>query len=258
MFLSTKKRSMVAAVTAAVAAASVTLAAAGGSGSSSTAPATAADPSRVAALQAPPATPTFSNPRTIDNRYLPLTAKKRCTFRGKTTDGSEERSVLTRLARTKRFTVAGQQVDAAVFQDKAFEAGKHVETALDYYAQADDGTVYYLGEHVRNIKNGKLVNTEGTWLLGKHTNVPGVAMPANPQLGSQWHFEDVPGITTESNTVEETGLRTRAAGRLFTDVIRVQEFIQPQGELEYKLYASGTGTIVSYDPESRSELVACR
>jgi hypothetical protein len=179
-------------------------------------------------------------------------------FRGKRKDGTTERSVLTRLERTKRFTVAGQRVDAAVFEDKAFEAGKHVETALDYYAQADDGTVYYLGEHVRNIKNGRLISTEGTWLLGKHTDVPGVAMPANPQVGAQWHFEDVPGITTESNTVEETGLRTKAAGRLFTDVIRVQEFIQPQGELEYKLYASGTGTIVSYDPESRSELVGCR
>jgi hypothetical protein len=252
MLHSNRSRAIVTAVAAGVAAASLALATGGGSGSSSTAAAPGAQPSSGTG------SPTFSNPRVINNRYLPLTAKRRCTFRGRTKDGTPERSVLTRLNRTRRFTVAGQRVDAAVFEDKAFEAGRHVETALDYYAQADDGTVYYLGEHVRNIRNGKVVNTEGTWLLGKHTNVPGVAMAANPHVGAQWHFEDVPGITTESNTVEETGLRTKALGRIFTDVIRVQEFIQPQGELEYKLYASGVGTIVSYDPETRSELVGCR
>jgi hypothetical protein len=244
-------------VTAALASVSVTVVAFAGSGSSSTTAATAAGPNTGTTAQAAPA-PVFSNPRKIDNRYLPLTARKRCTFRGEDRDGTKSRSVLTLLDRTKRFSVAGQPVDAAVFEDKAFEAGRHVETAIDYYAQADDGTVYYLGEDVTNIRNGKVLNHRGTWRYGKHTDVPGVAMAADPQVGAQWRFEDVPGITTESNRVEETGLRTKAAGRLFTDVIRVSEFIQPEGELEYKLYAAGIGTIVSYDPDGRSELVGCR
>ncbi len=201
---------------------------------------------------------TFSHPRDIDNRYLPLTAKRRCVFRGKSTDGVPERTVFTRLDRTRRFTVAGKAVDAAVFEDKAFEGGKHVETAIDYFAQADDGTVYYLGELVSNFKGGKLVNTSGSWLLGRDTDVPGIAMPGGrPKVGDRWHFEDVPSITTESDSVQETDLRTKAAGRVFTGVVRVQEFTQPEGELEYKLYAAGVGIVVSYDPESRTELVGC-
>jgi hypothetical protein len=248
---------MVTAATAALASASVAVVVLGGSGSSSTTAAAAGGPNAGTTAQAAPA-PVFTNPRKIDNRYLPLTAKQRCTFRGEDDDGTKTRSALTRLDRAKRFSIAGQRVDAAVFEDKEFKAGKHVETAIDYYAEADDGTVYYLGENVQNIRNGKVVNHRGTWLYGKHTDAPGVAMPADPQLGSQWHFEDVPGITTESNRVEETGLRTEAAGRVFTDVIRVQEFTQPEGELEYKLYATGIGMIVSYDPDGRSELVGCR
>ena len=83
-------------------------------------------------------------------------------------------------------------------------------------------------------------------------------MPARPRVGARWRFEDVPGITTESNRVEEVGLRARAAGRLHTEVVRVSEFIQPEGEVEHKLYAPGTGLIVEYPPDGRVVLRRCR
>ena len=166
-------------------------------------------------------------------------------------------SVKTLLKRTRAFTIDGQRVEAAVIEDKAFENGRLVERTLDYFAQADDGTVHYLGEHVNNLRRGRVVNHNGTWLYGKHTDVLGVAMPPNPQLGDQWRFEDVPGITTESNRLEETGLRARAGGKLYTNVIRVQEFIQPEGEIEYKLYAPGVGLITEYPPDGRTVLHHC-
>ncbi|MDQ5834611.1 MAG: hypothetical protein M3550_16405 [Actinomycetota bacterium] len=216
-----------------------------------------AEDRKATAAQAAPA-PAFSHPRTIDNRYLPLTVKRRCLMRGRGEDGTNERSVRTVLNTTRRFNIAGQPVDAAVIRDNAYEGGKLVESTLDYFAQADDGTVYYLGEAVRNIRRGKLVNRSGSWLYGRDTNVPGVAMPGNPKLGDQWRFEDAPGITVESNRVEETGLRAKANGKLYTDVIRVSEFIQPEGEIEFKLYAPGVGLVTEYDPEGRAEFAGCR
>ncbi|HTE60297.1 MAG TPA: hypothetical protein VK631_08085 [Solirubrobacteraceae bacterium] len=202
--------------------------------------------------------PVFSHPTTIDNRYLPLTATRRCERRGRADDGTRERTVTTVLDRTRRFTIDGQQVDAAVIRDDAYEDGELVERTHDYFAQADDRTVYYLGEHVSNIRRGKVANHDGTWLYGRHTDVPGVAMPAEPKVGDQYRFEDVPGVTTESNRVEETGLRARVNGRLLTDIIRIQEFIQPQGEVEHKLYAPGVGLVVEYPPDGRTALVSCR
>jgi hypothetical protein len=202
--------------------------------------------------------PAFSHPTTIDNRYLPLTVTRRCELRGRADDGTRERTVTTVLDRTRRFSIDGNQVDAAIIRDDAYEDGELVERTRDYYAQADDGTVYYLGEQVSNIRRGKVVNHHGSWLYGRHTDVLGVAMPAEPKVGDQYRFEDVPGVTTESNRVEEAGLRARVNGRLLTDIIRIQEFIQPEGEIEHKLYAPGVGLVVEYPPDGRTALVSCR
>jgi hypothetical protein len=212
----------------------------------------------VSAAQDPPAGPVFSHPATIDNRYLPLTAHRRCELRGRADDGTRERVVRTVLKRTKRFEIAGQRVDAAVIRDDAYEGGELVERTHDYFAQADDGTVHYLGEDVDNYRRGKVVNHRGSWLFGRDTDMLGVAMPANPKVGDQFRFEDVPGVTTESDRVEETGMRARVGGRDFTDVLRIQEFVQPEGEVEYKLYAPGTGVIVEYPPDARIVFAGCR
>ena len=204
-----------------------------------------------------PSTPVFSNPGKIDNRYLPLSAHRRCEFRGQDKDGTKTRSLLTLLPTSRRFTIGGQAVDAPIIRDNAYEDGKLIETTLDYFAQADDGTVYYLGEHVDTVHNGKVVDHKGTWIYGKDTDVLGVAMLPSPKLDERYHLEDVPGITTESDRVEETGARAKVGRTLYTDVIRTSEFIQPEGDVEYKLYAPGVGTIVEYEPEGASSLVRC-
>src|SRR5262245_54438649 len=202
--------------------------------------------------------PAFSDPRTIDNPYLPLSRFMRCEVRGADKDGTKTRSVQTVLRTPKRFVIAGRPVDALVIRDEAFEDSERVEIALDYFAQSDDGTVYYLGEDVENIRNGKVVDSEGSWLYGKDTDVPGVIMPTAPKLDARFRSEDVPGITTESDKVEETGLRAKVGAKLYTNVIRTSEFTQPEGDVEYKLYAPGVGRIVEYEPEGRAELVGCR
>jgi hypothetical protein len=206
----------------------------------------------VAAATVAAVAPVFSHPGTIDNRYLPLTAHHRCELRG-----GGERVVRTLLERTKRFEIDGQSVDAVVLRDKAYDHGKLVERTFDYFAQSDDATVYYLGEDVDNIRRGKVVDHRGSWRYGRDTDVAGVAMPPDPKVGDQWRFEDVPGITTESDRVEETGMRSLVDGRMFHDVIRVQEFVQPEGEVEYKLYAPEVGVIVEYEPGGRVAFTGC-
>jgi hypothetical protein len=210
-----------------------------------------------AAMVIASALPGFSSPTTIDNPYLPLSKYKRCELRGRADDGTRERNTLTRLRRTRAFTVGEQRVEALIIRDRAYEDGRLVEDTLDYFAQADDGTVHYLGEHVDNIRRGRVVSHHGSWLYGRDTDVLGVIMPANPQVGDQWRSEDVPGITIESDRLEETGLRARAGGKLYTGVIRVSEFTQPEGEIEYKLYAPGVGLITEYPPDGRSVLHHC-
>jgi hypothetical protein len=202
--------------------------------------------------------PRFGHPTRIDNPYLPITTWRRCEMRGTTADGGRERTVRTVLDRRRPFRHGGGRVEAVVVRDDAYEDGELVERTHDYFAQADDGTVYYLGEHVKNLEDGTVVDTDGTWLYGRDTDRMGVAMPARPRVGSRWRLEDVPGVTTESDRVEETGLRTKVGGRILTDVIRTQEFIQPEGEVEHKLYAAGIGTVAEYPPGGRLVHAGCR
>lgn len=206
----------------------------------------------VAAAAAP-----FSAPTTIDNPYLPLSKWKTCEIRGIQDDGTRGRNVITRLKRTRAFRVGDERVEAVVIRDRAYEGGQLVETALDYFAQDDGGTVHNLGEHVNWYRRGHVINHDGSWLFGRDTDVLGVSMPANPQLDDTWRSEDVPGISVESNRVEETGMRARAGGKLYTNVIRVSGFGQPEGDVEYKLYARGVGVITEYPPDGREVLHHC-
>ena len=172
----------------------------------------------------------FSNPRQIDNPYLPLTKFSRCELRGQE-EGTRARVVRRLLDRTKPFEFGGRTVRAIVIEDRAFEDGELVERTLDYFAQADDGTVYYVGEDVDNYRNGKVVNHEGSWMYGRDTSKLGVAMPAGPQVGDRWRFEDVPGITVESDRVVSKLASLRVGGKTYTDVIRVRErALTPEGD----------------------------
>ena len=109
-----------------------------------------------------------------------------------------------------------------------------------------------------NIRRGRVVDHHGSWLVRRDTNVLGVIMPRNPQLGDQWRSEDCASHHHRVGPVlEETGLRARAGRKLYTGVIRVSEFTQPEGEIEYKLYAPGVGVITEYAPDGRSVLHHC-
>lgn len=198
----------------------------------------------------------FSNPTDIDNRYLPLTRFKRCELRGRE-DGANVRVIRRLLDRTREFTHEGRTFRAAVIEDRAIENGTLVERTLDYFAQGDGGTVYYLGEHVYNYRNGKVVNHRGTWLYGKHTDTMGVGMPARPRVGSRWRHEDVPGVTTESDKVVAILPEVTVRGTTYRDVLKVRERIEPEDETEFKLYAPRVGNVSERPPDGRVGLVGC-
>ena len=85
----------------------------------------------------------------------------------------------TRLPQTRAFQWEGRRVDTVASQFVAYLGGRIREVAIDYYAQADDGSVWYFGEDVFNYEDGVVADTHGTWLAGKD-GPPGMIMPANP------------------------------------------------------------------------------
>jgi hypothetical protein len=199
--------------------------------------------------------PTFSNPAEITNPYLPLSETKKVQLAGED-DGAELVVKRTLLDRTEPFTVGGEQIEAAIVEDRAFEDGELHEVALDYYAQADDGTVYYMGEDVDNYENGKVANHEGAFRYGEETDTLGVAMPANPTVGDEFSFEDVPDVALERNTVASVGgPEALQDGTTYDDVVAIDGYVLPDEEEETKYYARDVGLIREVGPEEEVQLV---
>jgi hypothetical protein len=184
----------------------------------------------------------FSHPREITNPYLPLALLKQDILEGK--EGSKE----LRIERTlkpelrKTFKVGRQKVEVLVMEDGEFESGKLSEITLDYFAQADDGAVYYMGEDVDEYKDGKVVGHSGAWLYGVQTKLPGLLMPGNPRVGDKFRSEDVPKITTEDNEVISLAETVTVPAGTYQNCLKIKETLS-DGGVEYKYYAKGVGCI---------------
>ena len=68
----------------------------------------------------------------------------------------------TRLPTTRTFTWDGQRVETVASQFTAFLGGRIREVAIDYFAQADDGSVWYFGEEVANYEDGRVADHDGS------------------------------------------------------------------------------------------------
>ncbi len=184
----------------------------------------------------------FSHPTKINNPYLPLAELKQDIFEG--TEGAEKVRV-TRTVRPdlhKTFTIGDQKVEALVVEDRAYADGVLDEVAIDYFAQDDDGTVYYLGEEVDEYKDGRVVSHTGSWLLGKDTPVPGVMFPAQPKAGLKWRSEDVSSSIGELDEIMAVDETVVVPAGTYKNCIKVKESLA-DGTTEYKYYGKGVGVI---------------
>jgi hypothetical protein len=188
------------------------------------------------------AAPQFTHPREITNPYLPLSSVRQDVLEGK--EGSKnlriERTLKPDLHKT--FKVGKQRVEVLVMEDREFENGKLAEVTLDYFAQSDDGTVYYLGEDVDECKDGKVIGHSGAWLYGKQTKTLGVLMPASPKLGGKFRSEDVPKITTEDDEVVSLSETVTVPAGTYEKCVKIKEVLS-DGAIEYKYYAKGVGCV---------------
>jgi hypothetical protein len=183
--------------------------------------------------------PQFTHPQEITNPYLPLASLKQDILENK----NERVERTTRPDVHKMFQIGGQMIEALTVKDREFTAGGDLmEATLDYFAQDDDGNVYYLGEDVDEYKNGKVSGHSGAWLLGKDTQKPGMLMPAHPQAGDRFMSEDVPKITWEKDEMVSISETVTVPAGTFSNCVKIKETAS-DGDTEIKFYAPGVGCI---------------
>jgi hypothetical protein len=105
----------------------------------------------------------------------------------------------------------GQRIEALQSQFCAYLKGRITEVAVDLYAQADDGSVWYFGEDVVDYANGVAATTEGTWRVGPD-GPAAMIMPGHPKVGDVYRTENIPGVAFKQVTVERVGVTVTGPG----------------------------------------------
>ena len=188
--------------------------------------------------------PTFSNPTEITNPLFPISALDSVVLLGKV-EGLPFRSETTLIPGTHTVTVDGEPIDVVVSQYAAYLDGRIEEVALDKYAQADDGSVWYLGEDVFDYRDGAVAITEGTWLAGRD-GPPAMIMPADPQVGDVFRSENVTGVVFEELLVKGVDRTVDGPMGPVNGAVIMQE-LHLDGSVSDKVFAPGYGEFDSRD-----------
>jgi len=205
------------------------------------------------AKEVPAGPPVFTNPLSITNPYHPFVpgrVKHYEVIQGHT----DAEDIHTYLADTRTFSWRGALVSCRVLQETSIEDGQTVEISRNYFAQADDGTVYYFGEVVDNYDGGSVVSHEGSWLVGGPSDPsdppetatdsdPNVFMPAHPELGDVFKPEDALPFVDESDLILKVRQKVSVPAGRYARCIQVRESSVLTTATETKWYAPGLGVI---------------
>lgn len=142
-------------------------------------------------------------------------------------------------------------VSATVVHDRVFEAGELVEETFDWYAEDADGNVWYLGEDSREIEDGQVVSTTGSWEWGVDGALPGIYMWAAPvdHLGEEYRQEYAAGVAEDWGKVVEVGRDVSVPAGDFAGCVHTEDWNGlDSGPRENKYYCSGIGPTLEVEP----------
>ena len=192
----------------------------------------------------------------VDNQYVPLSKVTFSVFTGTEPDEETNEMVETRVEQRvqgKPATIGGFPV--RVVQVKDFEGGALVEQTLDYYTQCDDGSVWYVGEKVNDIEDGKIVGHGGQWQAGENGAKPGLFMPAEPKAGESFQQERAPGVAEDESTVEAIDADVTTPAGKFKGCVKTKDYAPIDKTTEFKFYCPDVGLVREELEEGSSELV---
>lgn len=184
----------------------------------------------------------FDNP--IDNAYLPFPVGATWTYEGDTEDGLEI-IVIEVLPDTREI----MGVECVTVRDTVTIGGDLVEDTYDWYAQDDDGNVWYFGEISFNYADEWVEDIDGSWLAGVDGALPGIVMHGTPVVGTTYRQEYWLGEAEDAATTLDVDASVTIGLGTFTGCIQTEDFLPPEPDaLENKFYAPGIGFLYETKP----------
>ena len=137
-------------------------------------------------------------------------------------------------------------VRTLVIWERDYTAGKLGESEISFFAQDRAGNVWLLGEYPEEYENRKVVDAP-TWISGRKGARAGIAMLANPRLGSPDYaqgFAPSPIEFKDRARVYRKGQKTCVPVKCYKNVLVIEEFERGEpGIFHLKYYAPKVGLV---------------
>jgi len=183
----------------------------------------------------------------ITNQWLPLKPGSQLTYKGSAIPEGEKTRVKRRVVST--VTDLSKWIDGVrtlVIWEKDYTAGKLGESEIAFFGQDKAGNVWLLGEYPEEYENGKFADAP-TWISGQKGAHAGIAMLANPKVGSPDYaqgFAPPPVEFVDRARVYKKGQKTCVPVKCYNNVLVIEEFENGvPGVFHLKYYAPKVGLV---------------
>lgn len=192
----------------------------------------------------------------ITNQYWPMTPGTRWSYREIDEKGQVVEVTVTATSETREIA---NGVTARVVRDTVTSDDELIEDTFDWYAQDDDGTIWYLGEETAEFEDGQITTRGGSFEAGVDGALPGILLPGAPEDGMAYRQEYYEGEAEDNGEVLSVQEMAEAPAGHYDRVLLTKDTITVEPDVqEYKLYAPGVGPVLVFGVSGgagREELV---
>jgi hypothetical protein len=187
----------------------------------------------------------FDSSTKINNKWMPMQPGTQWVYEGTAVDDEgnqfDRRIEFTITDLTKE--IAGVNTVVAWIVD--YNDGEVIEKEVAFYAQDNDGNVWYLGEHPEEFENGKFIDAP-TWIAGVEDARAGIKMMAEPKVGMPNYFQGWgPAVEwSDYGRIDKMGQETCVPVDCYKDVMVIAESsLGEVGAAQFKYYVPEVGEI---------------
>ena len=191
----------------------------------------------------------FTQPLVIDNPFWPLVPGTTFVYEPVPNEDNVVNTI-TVTSDTKIITVDSKTIECRVVYDVETVDEVLTEETYDWYAQDDDGNIWYCGEETYAYsydEDGNLIDTstEGSWEAGVDGALPGYLILAEPRPGVCYQQEYYEDKAEDSAKVLRLNAKVSVEYGDYKKCLKTKEWtpLEP-GNIEHKYYAPGTGLVL--------------
>jgi len=178
--------------------------------------------------------------KVVNNVYFSLLPRTNYIYEGETEKGLERIEVYV-----TEDTRAVMGVETRVVWDRVWLNGDLIKDTKDWYAQDNQGNVWYFGEESKELIDGNVVSYAGSWEAGVDGAKPGIIMLGEPKQEEKYRQEYYKGEAEDMGEVLSLGETVETPYRTFYDCLKTKDWnpFEPGGD-EHKYYCPTTGNLV--------------